>query len=485
MPTWIMVGTAVLALVLYLPWLAVGLCVVALALQIAVIAARVVSGVLRPCADQTSGRGASGAPQVFSVHVATHEEPPELVIATLRSLAAQTWPQDCYEVIVIDNNTADPALWRPVERACATMGPQFRFMHRMGVKGAKAGALTIALAERRHDTTHIVTVDADYVCTPHFLSSAADALTRTGADYVQFPQAYRGAASLAGGIGTELEEYFRTHATVADGAEAVLLTGTLSVVSVEALHGAGGWSARTITEDAELGVRLCHGAYVGRYVAEVVGKGLLPLSLGDLQQQRYRWTRGNLQALWQHAALLIAPGAGLSLRQRAAILTQLTAWLNLSMLPGLALVLALLTNRAPDSLVWIAAASVILGLCDILLRLSLRGWRDSTRPRPLLAAICNRLALTPVAARASLDALTGRKATFRVTDKSGNGPRTADLPLAQAALFAIALIAVIPAAASGPMAMAAIFTLMLPLPAALVTARTLKRYRAAVQEGQR
>jgi hypothetical protein len=41
---------------------------------------------------------------------------------------------------------ADPAVWRPVEAHCATLGPRFRVSSIMdGVKGFKAGALNEAL----------------------------------------------------------------------------------------------------------------------------------------------------------------------------------------------------------------------------------------------------------------------------------------------------------------------------------------------------
>ena len=95
--------------------------------------------------------------------------------------------------------------------------------------------------------SHVVTVDADYRVTPDFLSEAEGALRRTGADYVQFPQAYRRPAHIARGVDIELEDYFRVEAAMADGAEAVLLTGTLCVISRRALAAVGGWSGRTAT----------------------------------------------------------------------------------------------------------------------------------------------------------------------------------------------------------------------------------------------
>jgi cellulose synthase/poly-beta-1,6-N-acetylglucosamine synthase-like glycosyltransferase len=51
-----------------------------------------------------------------SVHVPAYNEPPEMVKQTLNSLAQLDYPD--FEVLVIDNNTKDPAIWQPVSDHC-------------------------------------------------------------------------------------------------------------------------------------------------------------------------------------------------------------------------------------------------------------------------------------------------------------------------------------------------------------------------------
>ena len=46
-------------------------------------------------------------PAQVSIHVPCYNEPPEMVKQTLDALAALDYPD--YEVIIIDNNTKDPA----------------------------------------------------------------------------------------------------------------------------------------------------------------------------------------------------------------------------------------------------------------------------------------------------------------------------------------------------------------------------------------
>ncbi|MEJ2305585.1 MAG: glycosyltransferase, partial [Anaerolineales bacterium] len=47
-----------------------------------------------------------------SIHVPAHAEPPDMVIKTLRALRDLDYPT--YEVIMVDDNTDDDELWRPV-----------------------------------------------------------------------------------------------------------------------------------------------------------------------------------------------------------------------------------------------------------------------------------------------------------------------------------------------------------------------------------
>ena len=101
-----------------------------------------------PSAVGPAAEGSDGAyrPKV-SIHVPAYNEPPDMVIETLDALAVLDYPD--FEVLVIDNNTTDEAVWRPVEAQCARLGPRFRFFHVAPLAGFKAGALNFALGAHR------------------------------------------------------------------------------------------------------------------------------------------------------------------------------------------------------------------------------------------------------------------------------------------------------------------------------------------------
>jgi len=472
----IVLGALILSIAI--PVIGLFVCAAILAVQIVLMGLRPI--IARLPARPPTGQQTEAVPH-FSIHVATHSEPPDLVIRTLRALLEQDWPADGCEVIVIDNNTTDPALWTPVENFCRAQPERLKFLHRIGVQGAKAGALNIALEHTGPRTTHIVTVDADYVVHPDFLNSAANALHRTGADYVQFPQSYRGTTMTAPGIDAELEEYFRTNAAVADEAEAVLLTGTLCVISKAALVSAGGWSGATTTEDAELGVRLCHAGYAGRFINQVVGQGLLPLSFGDLEKQRYRWCSGNAQTLLKHARTILAPAAAFNLHKRLVVVSQLTAWLNLTLVPCILLIAWLITGQAHSVAATLAAGIIVLSLFDIAIRVIVRGLRDKLTLPVIWHALVCRIALAPQAAKATFDAFTGSRLKFIVTDKSGGACSAFGFSnLCHVMLFGAAILLLIGTQHANPVVLAALVVLMLPLPAALITDKSLHAYRAAL-----
>ena len=121
-----------------------------------------------------SFRAAGPQPKV-SIHVPAYNEPPDMVIETLDALARLDYPD--FEVLVIDNNTPDEAVWRPVEAHCARLGARFRFLHVAPLAGFKAGALNFALRQTADDAQIIAVIDSDYVVDPRWLRDLVPAFS--------------------------------------------------------------------------------------------------------------------------------------------------------------------------------------------------------------------------------------------------------------------------------------------------------------------
>lgn len=347
-----------------------------------------------------------------SIHVATHDEPAELVIATIEALTRLDYP--AFEVVVIDNNTPDPAVWSPVARFAAELGPLVRFHHREGVVGAKAGALNIALGLTDPRAEHVAVVDADYQVAPNFLRRAM-AVLGPDVQFVQFPQNYRDADGAAAVI-AELSDYFETFPRAANRAQAALLTGTLSVISLAALRTAGGWPIQSITEDAELGVRLWSGQGRGLFVHENVGDGLLPLDLAGLRLQRQRWVSGNFQTLLGARKAIFRSRTG-----ALAVVAQLTAWTGFLAVPLASLVASAGVRWVEPDVPWSWQALEAIAAATITVVLIGHFLRAITRRQPATIAVT--MALLWTGSFAWLAALGPRPLRFRRTPKAASDVR--------------------------------------------------------------
>lgn len=379
--------------------------------------------ILRPAKiPQARCKNAVAASPFVSVHVPTYNEPPEIVIATLQALANLDYPH--FEVLVLDNNTPDDAVYEPVRRICDCLGERFHFHHFDNVAGAKAGALNLGLGLSHPASSYVAIIDADYQVTPDFLALAVKNLADPQTAFVQFPQAYRGVAGRSAAVEEELSDYFKAFAQRASDDRSVLLTGTLSVIDIDALKQAGGWKGETVTEDAELGVRLFLHGKTGRFVPALVGRGLLPLSLASLKAQRRRWVAGNMQTL-------IATFKGLCQRRCntacLSIIAQLTAWPAFWLVPSIVLLGAAPFAPASAALrAWpdIAAATILLSGAGVALRLSINAVLQKHGLERIPEALVVKLALVWTSSTAFLPALTRQSILFARTPKRRDGPAT-------------------------------------------------------------
>ena len=143
----------------------------------------------RRVAPATPALPASSELPFVSLHVPAHNEPPDMVIDTLRSLLRLDYPR--YEIILIDDNSDDEQLWRPVQRWCARHG--VKFAHLQDWPGYKSGALNYALCELTDERAEVIgVVDSDYQLEPGFLRRCAPMFAESWVGFTQAPQDYRG-----------------------------------------------------------------------------------------------------------------------------------------------------------------------------------------------------------------------------------------------------------------------------------------------------
>jgi cellulose synthase/poly-beta-1,6-N-acetylglucosamine synthase-like glycosyltransferase/exo-beta-1,3-glucanase (GH17 family) len=262
-----------------------------------------------------------------SIHLPTHNEPPEMVIQTINALARLDYPS--FEVIVLDNNTADEALWKPVQAHCMGLGHKFRFFHFENMKGFKAGALNKALDLTAADAEHIAVIDSDYQVSPEWLKTVVPAFVDEKVAVVQAPQDYRDAGeSLFKTLCyEEYTSFFRVGMVERNEHNAIIQHGTMCVVRRAALEEVGRWAEWCITEDTELGLRLFEAGYTAHYTPVSMGRGLMPDSYEAYKGQRYRWVYGAMQIMKRHAKQIFAGKSKLTLAQRYHFVAGWLPWL--------------------------------------------------------------------------------------------------------------------------------------------------------------
>ena len=265
-----------------------------------------------------------------SIHIPACNEPPHMVIQTLESMAAQEYPD--FEVLVIDNNTTDEALWRPVEAWCAAAGPRFKFFHLEKWPGFKAGALNFALKHTDRQAEVIGVIDSDYVVRPDWLKSLMPYFRRPEVNFVQAPQDHREwqGNAFKEMINWEYAGFFHIGMVHRNERNAIIQHGTMTLIRRTALEEQlGGWAEWCICEDAELGLRLLALGGESVYVQEVFGRGLTPDSFAGYKRQRFRWVYGAVQIIRGHWRALLLPRSkgGLTFAQRYHFVTGWLPWL--------------------------------------------------------------------------------------------------------------------------------------------------------------
>ena len=361
-----------------------------------------------------------------SIHVPAYNEPPQMLIETLDALARLDYPD--YEVIVIDNNTRDEAVWRPVEQHCRHLGARFRFFHVDPLPGFKAGALNFALARTAPDASVIAVIDSDYQVEPAWLRDLVPGLAEQKVAIVQAPQDYRdgGESAFKAMCYAEYRGFFLIGMITRNERNAIIQHGTMTLVQRQALLEAGGWAEWCITEDAELGLRLFEHGYEAQYLPRSYGRGLMPETFTDYKKQRFRWAYGAVQILRAHArALFSHTDERLTRGQRYHFVAGWLPWLAdglnlLFTIAALAWSFAMIVepHRIDPPLIMFSAVPLALFTFKLVKLAHLYAARVGANIRQTLAAALAGLALSHTIGVAVVKALFTRNQPFFRTPKS-------------------------------------------------------------------
>ena len=248
--------------------------------------------------------GDSGYRPKVSIHVPCYNEPPEMVKQTLDALANLDYPD--YEVLIIDNNTKDPAVWEPVQAYCQTLGPRFRFFHVSPLAGFKGGALNYLIPHTAKDAEVIAVIDSDYCVERNWLKHMVPHFADPKIAIVQSPQDYRdqNESTFKKLCYAEYKGFFHIGMVTRNDRDAIIQHGTMTMTRRSVLEELG-WADWCICEDAELGLRVFEKGLSAAYFERSYGKGVMPDTFIDFKKQRFRWAYGAIQIIKRHTASLL------------------------------------------------------------------------------------------------------------------------------------------------------------------------------------
>ena len=282
-----------------------------------------------------------------------------VIQSAIRSLLDLDYP--AYEILVIDDGSTDDTRARAAELEGRYGGVTVRVVGK--ANAGKAAALNTGIALARHE--FVLCMDGDSRLARETLRRAARHFSdqRVGAVAGNVKVVNRN------GMWTRLQalEYIEglNMARRAQGfLRAVnIIPGPVGMFRREALVGVGGYDTDTYAEDADLTLKILTAGWQVTYEDGAIAYTEAPEHLLDLIKQRYRWTRGILQALRKRSGWLLAPkgGAGVWL-SLLAMLFEAIIWPVFNVLGNLFFAFAALQAGAAS---YVAYWWILLTLLDV------------------------------------------------------------------------------------------------------------------------
>jgi cellulose synthase/poly-beta-1,6-N-acetylglucosamine synthase-like glycosyltransferase len=366
-----------------------------------------------------------------SLHVPAYNEPPELLIATIKALEEMDYPN--FEIVVMDNNTADPAIWGPVEEYCRGR-ERVKFVHVAPWPGYKAGACNLALRRYTDPRAEIIgLVDADDIVKPYYLKETVGYFCDERIGFVQTFEGnrdYEGSAYYTACVDS-YQGFYLAVMSSRNERDTVPFVGTMGLFRRSALESVGGWNEWCISEDTEASLRVLKSGWSGLYIPRCFGRGIVPPTFAGLNTQRHRWCFGAMQILRLHWRSLMpwdrSPDNHLTAAQRRDYLMASLGWFRDLMMLGFALLLlvvtGLLLTHADFALMPLAGHSSLLPMSLIVIATvcmswTLLHWTSISGWRALKALVIS-LSACWITALACIQGLTHREGVFLRTSKTG------------------------------------------------------------------
>ena len=248
-----------------------------------------------------------GVPPFVTIMVPAHNEG-VVIVKTVESLLRFDYPQDRYEIIVINDNSSDNSA--ELLAAIQSKNPtrQLHIINTDAVVGGKgkSNALNIGFKQAKGDL--IAIYDADN--TPEktalrYLVAELSNDDKLGAVVGKFRTRNRNASLLTRFINIEtLSFQWMAQAGRWQLFKLCTIPGTNFIMRREIIEAIGGWDEKALAEDTEISFRIYMMGYKIKFQPKAVTWEQEPQTLKVWFRQRTRWVKGNIYVIVKNAPLL-------------------------------------------------------------------------------------------------------------------------------------------------------------------------------------
>ncbi len=243
----------------------------------------------------------SSLPMISLVVPAYNEGP--VIQAALRSLLALDYPS--YEIIVVDDGSTDDTYEKAMVVARESVDVEVRIITKRN--GGKADALNTGMTLARGE--FVLNMDGDTklsantlrACIRHFENPKVGAVAGN-VKVINRENMWTRIQALEYVEGLAMARKAQSFGRVVN-----IIPGPLGMFRKSVLQQAGGYDRDTFAEDCDLTLKLLMRGWHIEYEPAAVAWVETPSRLLDLLKQRYRWTRGILQATSKHSQALWQP----------------------------------------------------------------------------------------------------------------------------------------------------------------------------------
>lgn len=256
-----------------------------------------------------------------SILIPTRNTSLGIVLETVNGAISQDYPNEQYEVILIDNGT-NQTLSKQLKQECKAADVKYLYFLNKG--GFKAAALNFGLQHAKGG--YVTVLDADQIPVPNLLYGLVTGFDSPDTAYTVSKVRFRNTKGIISKANALIHMQFYEVIEVAKSRRGMtLFAGTSGCFRKDLLLEIGGFQENTLIEDIDTSTALLHRGYKGKLVNQIGSWGLAPTTCREQIGQMWRWAHGATSILRLRSREIIS--SQIPLTHRIELILNVSAFL--------------------------------------------------------------------------------------------------------------------------------------------------------------